>query len=80
MLLLLLELLETCREYVDKKRCVCALLMDLSKAFDCLNHNLLLAKLDVYGFGTNAVKLIHSYLYDRVQRVKVNGTFSTWCS
>ena len=36
----------------------------------------LLAKLDEYGFDTNALKLIHGYLYDRKQRVMANGTFS----
>ena len=52
--------------------------MDLSKAFDCLDHELLLAKLDAYGFSKNALCFIHSYLTDREQRVKVNGAFSEW--
>ena len=52
--------------------------MDLSKAFDCLNHELLVAKLEAYGFSRNALKFIHSYLYKRKQRVKVNGSFSEW--
>ena len=75
----LLRLLETCKEFLDKKGYVGAVLMDLSKAFDCLDHDLLLAKLDAYGFSRNALILICSYLSDRRQRVKVNGTFSTWC-
>ena len=75
----LLRLLETCKEFLDKKGYVGAVLMDPSKAFDCLDHHLLLAKLDAYGFGRNALKLICSYLSERRQRVKVNGTFSTWC-
>ena len=53
--------------------------MDPSKAFDCLDHDLLFAKLDAYGFSRNALNLICSYLSDRRQRVKVNGIFSTWC-
>ena len=52
--------------------------MDLSKAFDCLNHELLIAKLSAYGFSPNALQLVHSYLSERKQRVKVNGSFSTW--
>ena len=51
--------------------------MDLSKAFDCLNHELLIAKLSAYGFSRSALKLIHCYLNERQQRVKINGSFST---
>ena len=52
--------------------------MDLSKAFDCLNHELLIAILSAYGFCPNALRLIHSYLSERRQEVKINGPFSTW--
>ena len=52
--------------------------MDLSKAFDCLNHELLIATLSAYGFSTSALRLIHSYLNERKQRVRMNGSFSTW--
>ena len=52
--------------------------MDLSKAFDCLNHELLIAKLRAYGFSMSALRLIHSHLNERKQRVKMNGSFSTW--
>ena len=52
--------------------------MDLSKAFDCLNHDLLMSKLEAYGFSRGALQLLHSYLDRRKQRVKVNGSFSTW--
>ena len=44
--------------------------MDLSKAFDCLNHELLIAKLSAYGFSPNALRLIHSYLSERKQMIK----------
>ena len=55
-----------------------AILMDLSKAFDTMNYELLIAKLSVHGFSRNALRLILSYLKDRKQRVKVNITFSSW--
>ena len=55
-----------------------ALLTDLLKAFDCLPHDLLIAKLHTCGFGTPSLKLIHSYLTERYQRVKINNSFSKY--
>ena len=52
--------------------------MDLSKAFDTINHELLIAKLGAYGFDEAALEIVHSYLSDRWQRTKVNTSFSTW--
>ena len=52
--------------------------MDLSKAFDTLNHDLLIAKVQVYGFEIKTLKLLHSYLTKRWQRAKVNPSFRTW--
>ena len=52
--------------------------MDLSKAFDTLNLDLLLAKLHAYCFSEESLKLIKSYLTNRWQRAKVNITFSSW--
>ena len=46
--------------------------MDLSKAFDTLNHELLIAKLYVYGLGRKALELVNSYLKNRWQRTKIN--------
>ena len=74
----LLKLVEDCRKAIDKRGCSGAVMMDLSKAFDCLNYELLIAKLHTYGFSKTALDLIHNYLPNRKQRVKVNGSFSTY--
>ena len=58
----LLALLEKWKAAVDKGKVFGTLLTDLSKAFDCLNHELLVVKLNVYGFTSPAFKLIHDYL------------------
>ena len=55
-----------------------AVLMDPSKALNTLNHDLLIAKLHLYGFDVKTLKLLHSYLTKRWQRAKVNPSFSTW--
>ena len=55
-----------------------AVLMDLSKVFDTVNHDLLIAKLKVYGFGDNALHIVKDYLSDRWERVKINTSFSDW--
>ena len=73
----LLGLLEKCRCSLDTNGFAGAILMDLSKAFDFINHELLSAKLEAYGFSRSALKLVHDYLFNRKQRVKVNGSFST---
>ena len=54
------------------------LLMDLSKAYDCVNHDLIIAKLEAYGVGENSLRLIQNYLSQRQQRVKVGLSFSEW--
>ena len=63
---------------MDSGKLAGALLMDLSKAFDCLNHELLIAKLGAYGFDNSSLSYIYSYLSDRKQRTKVNNSFSSW--
>ena len=55
-----------------------ALLTDLSKAFDCLSHKLIIDKLNAYGFSPTALKLIHDYLSNKQQRPKINHDFSSW--
>ena len=55
-----------------------ALLTDLSKALVCLNHELLIAKLNAYGFSLAALGLIHDYLSNRNQRTRISNSYSTW--
>ena len=50
--------------------------VDLSKAFDRLNYDLLIAKLEAYGFTGKALNLIYGFLYSRKQRVKINGSYN----
>ena len=53
-------------------------LMDLPKAYDCLPHDLLIAKLDAYGLDTSSLSLLKKYLPNRRQRTKVGPTFNDW--
>ena len=73
----LMVMLEQWKRALDGKGTAGAILTDLSKAFDCLNHNLLLAKMEAYGFDGSALKFIQNYLKGRKQRTKVNGSFSS---
>ena len=52
--------------------------MDLSKAFDCMPHGLLLAKLEAYGLSENSIKIMRSYLSGRKQRIKIRNGTSEW--
>ena len=52
--------------------------MEPSKAFDTLNHDLLIAKLEAYGLSINSLRYICSYLSQRLQRTSVNNSFSQW--
>ena len=74
----LVNMIEKWKESVDSGGAFGALMTDLSKAFDCLNHELLIAKLDAYGFDIKSKKLIQQYLSNRKQRVKVGNAYSSW--
>ena len=73
----LLAMLEKWKSSVDKGSSFGALLTDLSKAFHCLLHELLIAKLHAYGFSLNALRLVHSYLTNRKLRTKINTKYSS---
>ena len=65
---------KTDQKHLDNKKIVGTVLMDLSKAFDCIPHDLLIAKLCAYGFDKKALTLLYSYLKRRKQSVKINDT------
>ena len=63
---------------MDKGKSRAALLTNLSKAFDCILYNFLIAKIEGYGFLYKALKVIHNYLSDRKYRAKVKDSFSNF--
>jgi hypothetical protein len=63
---------------LDDNKFIAAILMDLSKAFDCLPHNLLMLKLEAYGLSENSLKLLNSSLENRRQRIKIGNNYSEW--
>ena len=74
----LIRLIEKWKKNVDNGGEFGTLVTDLSKTFDCLPHELLIAKLDAYGFDRSSLKLIHTYLWNKKQRIKINGRYSSW--
>ena len=73
-----MALIEKWKITLDKNGYAGAVLMDLSKAFDTLNHDLLLAKLNAYGFSKDSLTLIRSYFKNTWQRTKISTAFSSW--
>ena len=73
----LMRLIERWKSALDNKKIIAALNMDLSKAFDCLQHDLIIAKLHAYCFDMEDLKLIYSYLSNRIQSVKVKYACSS---
>ena len=71
-------MLVTWKTSADKGKNFCGLLADLAKAIDCLDHELLTAKLNPYGFSLPALLLINDYLSNRKQRMKIENTYSTY--
>ena len=74
----LLFMLETLKKALDNGLCTGIVLTDLSKAFDSISHNLLIAKLNAYGFSFQSLNIISDYLIGRKQRTKINDKFSMW--
>ena len=74
----LATMLEKWRETIDKGDCFGALLSDLSKAFDCILYDSLIAKLHAYGVDMNSLRFLYSYLNGRKQRVKIKDKYSSF--
>ena len=74
---LLIRLLEEWRENLDNNYTVSVVLMDLSKAFNCIPHDLLIAKLSAYGLHDNALKYLYTYLKTCKQCVRLNNVLVT---
>ena len=71
-------MLQSWQKCLDQRGNVGAILMDLSKAYDCLPHDLILAKLRAYGIGRKSLRLLNNYLKKRFQRVKIGSKLSDW--
>ena len=66
------------KKVVDENKTFGALTTHLSKAFDCLSHDLSIARLHAYGIDLSSLKLLQDYLSNRGQRTKVDSKFSSW--
>ena len=72
----LIEITEKIKESIDASKFGCGIFIDLKKAFDTVNHNILLKKLEHYGIRGPILKWFESYLTDRKQYVFYNGVSS----
>ena len=71
-------MLETWKGATDNNKAFGALLKDLSKAFDCLSHDLLIVKLHAYGLDLASLKILQDYLTNRKQRTNVGSFYCSW--
>ena len=71
-------MLDRLKKDLDKGICAGILLTALNKAFGSISHDLLIAKLNAYGFSNNSLNVINDYLKGRRQRTKIGESFSTW--
>ena len=71
-------MIEKLRKIRYKKGIFAAVFTDLSKAFDCIPHNLRIAKLSAYGFDTKSLMFISAYLKSRKQRTRIGSAFSDY--
>ena len=76
----LVSLTENIKSSLDNNRFGCGIFIDLQKAFDTVNHDILLRKLEHYGIRGNSLHWFKSYLKDRKQFVSVNGHSSSICN
>ena len=74
----LMRLIENWKKSLDQNRFVGEVLVDFSKAFDCIPHDLLIAKMHAYGFSSQRLTFFYSYLKRRTQSVKINNMHSVF--
>ena len=72
---MLTRLIEEWKKKLNKNYVVCSILMDLSKAFDCVPHDIIIAKLAAYGFEINALQYILAYLLEREEATRINAIY-----
>ena len=75
---ILIRLVQEWKSKLDHDFLVGSVFMDLSKAFDSISHELIIAKLNAYGFDENALVLIHSYLRKRKLSVRISNVYSSF--
>ena len=73
-----MSMLEKWKSAVDNKKVFAALLTNFSKAFDCLSHDLLIAKLNAHRFRMVVLRLTQNYLSNWKPKSKINTEFSSW--
>ena len=74
----LFELLHSWQKELDNSSFIGTILMDISKAYDCLPHDLIIAKFEAYGLSKNCLKLLLDYLEGRKQGVKIGSSNNFW--
>ena len=72
-----LEITDSRKKAMDKKLVTCGIFLDFSKAFDTINHDILLSKLYRYGIRGNPLRWFENYLYNRNQVFKIGDTISS---
>ena len=70
--------MQSWQKELDEKGMVATVLMDLSNTYDCIPHNLLIAKLSAYGTDSMGLLLVSDYLSHRKQRTKIGSSYSSW--
>ena len=75
---MLIRLIENWKQLLDNQKFVGTVLMDLSKAFDCIPHDLLIAKMHVYGFSNDSLTIFFSYLKGNKQNMEINNTYNVF--
>ncbi|CAB4039843.1 Hypothetical predicted protein, partial [Paramuricea clavata] len=73
---LLINITDSILNAIDQKKVTSLVLLDMSKAFDCVNHNLLMSKLQDMGGSQSCLQWFSSYLSNRQQVVRINSTVS----